>query len=99
VGGATKPAAFGQKDAKLFEAVGKATRDGGTYRVAWDGLDDAGKPVPPGPYMVHVEVNREFGQHIKNMTGTVVCKTKPTSVNLPGNMEVDGIKISFGKAP
>ncbi|MBI3856834.1 MAG: DUF2271 domain-containing protein [Planctomycetes bacterium] len=91
--------AFGSKDANLFKAVSKATRDGGSYKISWDGMDDSGKAVPPGVYVVHVEVNREFGQHIKNMTGVIPCRTKPSGVDLPGNAEVDGIKIRFAKAP
>lgn len=91
--------AFGSKDANLFKAVSKATRDGGSYKISWDGMDDSGKPVPAGVYVVHVEVNREFGQHIKNMTGTIPCRTKPAGVDLQGNGEVDGVKIRFAKAP
>jgi hypothetical protein len=91
--------AFGAKDAALFPAVSKATRDGGTYKLSWDGDDDAGKPLPPGVYSVHVEVNREFGAHFKNMTGTIPCKAKPAGVDLPANAEVDGIKIRYAKAP
>jgi len=87
---------FGSKDAALFQAVSKATRDGGTYKLAWDGMDDKAAPVPAGAYVVRVEVNREFGQHIKNMSGALPCKTKPAKVDLPGNAESDGVKIRFG---
>lgn len=88
--------AFAGKDNALVQAVTKATRDGGTYKIVWDGLDDKGKPCPQGVYVVHVEVNREFGQHFKNMQAAIPCKTKPAGATLPGNMEVDGIKISYG---
>jgi len=88
--------AFGAKDAALFQAVSKATRDGGSYKLSWDGMDDKGKPVPQGNYVVHVEVNREFGQHMKNMTGAIPCRTKPSGLDLPPNAEVDGVKIRFG---
>ena len=88
--------AFGSKDAALFAAVGKATRDGGSYQLSWDGMDDKGKPVPPGVYVVQIEVNREFGQHIRKMTAAMPCKAKPSKVDLPGNAEVDGVKIRFG---
>jgi hypothetical protein len=88
--------AFASKDAALVQAVTKATRDGGSYKIVWDGLDDKGKPVPQGVYVVHIEVNREFGQHFKNMAATIPCKTKPSGVDLPANMEVDGIKIRYG---
>ncbi|HEV3027618.1 MAG TPA: DUF2271 domain-containing protein [Planctomycetota bacterium] len=88
--------AFGSKDAALVQAVSKATRDGGSYKLSWDGMDDKGKAVPQGVYVVHVEVNREFGQHMKNMTGTIPCRTKPSGVDLAANAEVDGVKIRFG---
>lgn len=90
---------FASKDANLFKAVGKATRDGGSYKLSWDGTDDAGQPLPPAVYVVHIEVNREFGQHCKNMTAAIPCKGKPASVDLPANAEVDGIKIRYAKAP
>ncbi len=88
--------AFGSKDAALFQAVGKATRDGGSYTVSWDGMDDKGKPVPQGTYVVHVEVNREFGQHYKNMSGSIPCRAKVSALDLAGNAEVDGIKVRYG---
>jgi thiamine biosynthesis lipoprotein ApbE len=88
--------AFVSKDMALVQAVTKATRDGGSYKIVWDGLDDKGKPCPQGAYVVHVEVNREFGQHFKNMAGSIPCRTKPAGVDLPANMEVDGIKIRYG---
>src|SRR5262249_47802301 len=88
--------AFGSKDTGLFPAVSKATRDGGTYKIVWDGMDDKGKAVPPGVYVVHLEVNREFGAHIKNMAATMPCRTKASKADLPGNAEVDGVKIRFG---
>ncbi len=88
--------AFGSKDAALFQAVGKATRDGGSYTLSWDGLDDKGKAVSQGTYIVHVEVNREFGQHYKNMAGAIPCRTKASGVDLPANAEVDGIKVRYG---
>ena len=88
--------AFGSKDAMLFQAVGKATRDGGSYKLTWDGLDDKGKAVPPGVYVVQIEVNREFGAHIKAMTSSMPCKSKPAKADLAGNAEVDSVKIRFG---
>jgi thiamine biosynthesis lipoprotein ApbE len=88
--------AFGSKDAALVQAVSKATRDGGSYKLTWDGMDDKGKPVPQGIYVVHVEVNREFGQHFKNMTGTIPCRAKASGVDLPANAEVDSVKIRYG---
>jgi hypothetical protein len=41
----------------------QATRQPGTYSVAWDGLDADGKPVPFGTYDLFVEAAREKGPY------------------------------------
>ncbi len=44
-----------------FWTIARATREPGAYRLLWDGLDDAGQPVPPGRYRVCLDINRELG--------------------------------------
>lgn len=39
-----------------------AKRTGGTVDVAWDGLDDAGKPLPAGDYSLKVLTSQGVGQ-------------------------------------
>jgi thiamine biosynthesis lipoprotein len=87
--------AFGGKDKDLVKAVTRATRNGGKYSLAWDGLDDKGNSVPRGTYTVRVEVHREHGNHIKDMAGTIECGDKPQATEIKGNLEVDGIKLTY----
>lgn len=88
--------AFGGKDAELVKSVSRATRDGGRYTLAWDGLDDKGKALPQGVYLVRVEVHREFGRHIKDMGVAVPCRAKAVAGEIKGNVEVDGVKVKYG---
>jgi thiamine biosynthesis lipoprotein ApbE len=87
---------IGSKDAALVKAVSKATRDGGAYKLSWDGLDDKGQPVPQGVYVVRLEVHREFGQHIKNMSAALPCRAKPSGLDFRPSLEVDGVKVRYG---
>ena len=40
-------------------SIAAATRSPGKYKFDWDGRDDAGKPVAPGPYTIFIEAARE----------------------------------------
>jgi len=54
------------KPAQLpLDSLAGATRKAGSYQLAWDGRDDQGKPVPPGEYLLHLEIAREHGEHEK----------------------------------
>ncbi len=35
-----------------------ATLPAGEHRLAWDGDDDAGRPLPSGPYLLHLVTGR-----------------------------------------
>lgn len=87
---------FAAKDAELVRAVTRATRKGGKYALAWDGLDDKGKPLAQGTYTVRVEVHREHGSHIKDMAAKIECGAKEATAEIAGNVEVDGVKLSYG---
>lgn len=52
---------IGRSDRPLVDAMSGATRTPGTYRLQWDGKDDAGKVVPAGSYTLYVEAAREKG--------------------------------------
>ena len=45
----------------IVDGVTGATKGPGTHHVSWDGLDDSGKPLPAGQYVICVEVAREKG--------------------------------------
>ena len=73
----------------------KPTRDPGRYRLVWNGLDDRGRPVPPGTYQIIVETNREHGNHYRRST-SVLCGPKPSSASLPGTPEFETVAIEYG---
>lgn len=52
---------IGRSETELVDARTGATRTPGRYQLSWDGLDDAGQPVPAGQYTVLVEASREQG--------------------------------------
>jgi len=54
-----KPAEF------PLDSLAGATRKAGSYQLSWDGRDEQGKPVPPGDYVLHLEIAREHGDHEK----------------------------------
>jgi hypothetical protein len=77
------------------DAVTRPTRPAGQYTLLWDGMDNAGKPLPAGEYTVHVEVAREHGtrQHMKT---AIACKDSPTQAEITGNVEVSSVVVRFG---
>jgi thiamine biosynthesis lipoprotein ApbE len=83
----------------MVKAVTRASRGGGKYTLAWDGLDDDGKPVPQGTYTLRIEVNRDKGSHIKDMSCKIDCKDKPAKGSIDGNAEVDSVKVTYGPKP
>jgi len=48
-----------------LDSLAGATRKAGSYQLSWDGRDEQGKPVPPGDYVLHLEIAREHGEHEK----------------------------------
>lgn len=54
---------YGASRQDLVESVTRPTRPPGRYTLAWDGRDDAGKPVGQGRYTINVEAAREHGGH------------------------------------
>ena len=49
--------------AKLASTVSGPTRVPGAYKVVWDGLDDAGRPLGLGDYFVCIEAAREHSPY------------------------------------
>jgi thiamine biosynthesis lipoprotein len=88
---------FGRNDAKLVDSVSRPTRAPGTYTIRWDGLDDAGKKVPQGKYVLNIEVSREKGGHsvqrLELSLGAdgAVVEAKPDG-------EVGKVRASYGKS-
>lgn len=75
--------------------ISSATREPGTYAVAWDGLAD-GQPVPAGRYHVCIEAVREDGPYSLirepfDLTGTLPETTLPDNGELStASVRIDG---------
>jgi thiamine biosynthesis lipoprotein ApbE len=82
---------------QVAAGVTRATRQPGTYAIAWDGLDDAGKPLPAGKYTLHVEINREHGTHAAG-AATIDCGGKDAgSAKIAASEEAEEIVVDYAK--
>lgn len=86
-----------QQDEAWAQSVTRATRPAGQHRIAWDGLDDQGKPVPAGTYTVFLEVNREHGTHATE-SGKIVCGKVAAKGTIAAATEFAAVEITFGPA-
>jgi FAD:protein FMN transferase len=84
--------------AEVIKATTRATRVAGKYMLAWDGLDDAGKPLPPGKYTIRIETAQEDGGHL-GITGVIACEKAAASVEVAGNKHIKSVVIAFGTTP
>jgi thiamine biosynthesis lipoprotein len=88
---------FGRNDLKLVDSVSRPTRAPGQYAVKWDGLDDAGKKVPQGKYILSIEASREKGGHtvqrLELTLGTdgAVVEAKPDG-------EIGRVRATYGRS-
>jgi thiamine biosynthesis lipoprotein len=78
-----------------FRSVTRATRPAGQYQLVWKGLDNDGKPVPPGSYRITVETNQEHGTYAKE-SGTIVIGNGPASITLPATANFDQVLVQYG---
>ena len=76
-------------------SVTRATRAPGRYQLLWDGLDDAGRPLPEGKYKIVVETNREHGSYAKE-SGVIECGARPARVLLKETGEFETVTLSYG---
>ena len=86
------------RDRNLLYSTARATREPGTYRLEWDGLDDAHKPAPPGTYRIVVETNQEHGVYAKQ-AGTIVCGNSPANLTLPATANFEAVSVQYGAKP
>ena len=84
------------RDKDDLKAITRATRSGGRYLLVWDGRDDEGRPLPRGTYIVRIDVHREHGRHYKDMAGKIECGGKPAEGKMKGNVEIRGVRITYG---
>ena len=81
----------------LATSVTSATRPPGKYTLRWNGLDDAGKPVPSGNYTVCIEAAREHGTYGIMRQEIDFDGHTPRQVTLPGNTEIAGATLDYGE--
>lgn len=88
---------FGRNDVKLVDSVSRPTRPPGQYSIKWDGLDDAGKKVAQGKYVLNIEAAREKGGHtVQRLELTLgadgaVVESKPDG-------EIGRVRASYGRS-
>ena len=77
------------------DAIGRASRGPGEYRLAWNGTDDSGAGVEPGEYTVVIEVSREHGGHTTTRQ-KIVCSDKPAAADFAANKELASGSLRYG---
>ncbi|RJF71099.1 DUF2271 domain-containing protein [Deinococcus cavernae] len=86
-----------RENSGLLDTVSSATRNPGTYAVAWDGKNDKGTALPQGDYYVCVEAAREHGPYSlvreKVSIGSTSFKKTLTADN-----DIEAAHVSFNKA-
>lgn len=80
-----------------FAGRSMSTRGSGTYKVYWDGSDDAGVAVASGKYRLHVETSRESGGHEHRVLDLDFSRPKEFEAELPVNAKSGGLMVSFQK--
>jgi thiamine biosynthesis lipoprotein len=84
-------------DTKLIETTSSASRGPGEYRAVFDGLDDNGKPLKPGKYMLFVEVAREHGTY-QIIRQPLELGTKPIeTTQMKSNVEIKSASFEYRK--
>ena len=81
----------------LLNSISSATRNPGTYAVAWDGKNDKGTQLPQGDYYVCVEAAREHGPYslVREKVSIGSTSFKKT---LSANNDIEAANVSFNKA-
>nr|MBP6716886.1 DUF2271 domain-containing protein [Acidobacteriota bacterium] len=79
---------------EIVGSVSSATRGAGKYTLAWDGKDNAGKPVKAGLYTVFIEVAREHGTY-QIMRQEMDFSGTAKRIDLPANIEVASATLDY----
>ncbi|HEY8539265.1 MAG TPA: DUF2271 domain-containing protein [Steroidobacteraceae bacterium] len=80
---------------RLVATRSMSTSAAGVYNVFWDGVDDAGNPVPAGTYVLHVETSRERGKHTYRSLTLDFGRFQRFVAELPPTEEGGGLRVSF----
>lgn len=88
---------FGRNDIKLVDSVSRPTRAPGQYSIKWDGLDDSGKKVPQGKYILTIEASREKGGHtVQRLDLTLGADGAVVEAGPDG--EVGKVRATYGRS-
>ena len=98
--GFTLPSNAAQVSVQINDAGGNTVRtltqgatSAGSYSVSWDGLNNAGQPLPSGTYSFAVSGVDAYGQKVQ---GTSMVQGQVTGVNLSGTtpvLTVNGLDV------
>ena len=86
---------FAKDDAENIGDVSRATRNFGRYSIQWDGRDDQGEPLPPGPYNITLEVTREHGTHARRSV-KIECGNNPAKAVIQAGSEFEECPVTYG---
>ncbi len=82
--------------ADQVDAIGRASRGPGEYRLVWNGADKVRKPAPPGDYTVVIEVSREHGGHT-TARQQIACRQGAAEAQFVPNRELAGAQLRYEK--
>ena len=80
---------------KLMATRSMSTSGSGVYNVFWDGVDDRGRPVQAGSYVLHVETSRERGKHTYRRLTLDFTQAKRFTEELTPTEEGGGLKVTY----
>lgn len=80
---------------RLMSTRSMSTSGSGVYNVFWDGIDDLGKRVDAGSYILHVETSRERGKHTYRQLTLNFSQAKRFAQELTPTEEGGGIKVTY----
>ncbi|SMB78370.1 DUF2271 domain-containing protein [Deinococcus hopiensis] len=86
-----------RENSALLDTVSSATRNPGSYALAWDGKTDKGTLVSQGDYYVCIEAAREHGPY-SLVREKVTVGSATFKKTLSANNDIEAASVGFGKA-
>jgi FAD:protein FMN transferase len=78
----------------IVPAVSSATRPAGRYTVVWDGLDDQGRPMPAGDYLLNLESSRQQGYYVL-LREPITLAGEPFTATFPGSRDLGEVAVAY----
>ncbi|VUD46036.1 hypothetical protein TDB9533_00743 [Thalassocella blandensis] len=82
---------LGRDPSVNYDGVTGATRRPGQYKIHWDGKDNQGRTITPGPYLLNIEASREEGG--RSYVRETINLGEKTKVTIPAEQELGSITI------